>query len=111
MKSKVVTKIVFIDGRGGLNKPLTVENKQKIDEFLNYFDKIRIRKADSSEIKVGWIHHAIFYNHEKKILEITFGNPMKINKDKYYTVLKNELSTKKIDEYLKSINSNWKTTR
>jgi hypothetical protein len=29
LKSSNITKIIFYDGRGGLNKPLTVENKKK----------------------------------------------------------------------------------
>lgn len=111
LKSSGITKIVFYDGRGGLNKPLTITSKKKIDEFLGYLDKTFVEKENKHKLSTGWIHHAEFYNNDRKMLEITFGNTMIINRTEYYSVIKNNLSTEKIDEYLKSINSDWKTSK
>jgi hypothetical protein len=108
-KSSVITKIIFYDGRGGLNKPLTIDNKQKIDEFIGYLNKSIVKKENTSEQGTGWIHSAVFYSNDKKVIEITFGNPIVIDKSKYYKAIKNDLSTKEIDNYLKSVNSSWKT--
>lgn len=102
LKSRVITKIIFYDGRG--RKPITVNNKQKIDEFMSYLDQSTVKKLDKDELKVGWIHNAVFYSKEKKLGEITFGNPIIIDKTKYYTVVKNNVSTEKIDHYLKAVN-------
>lgn len=109
LKSSDITKIIFYDGRGGLNKPLTVENKQQIDEFMGYLDKCIIKKAAHITDETGWIHEAVFYNNDKRIVDITFVNPMIINNTEYYDVLEGNLSTDKIDDFLKSVDPSWKT--
>lgn len=108
LRATNITKIIFSDGRGGLNKPLTIENKQMIDQFMGYLDKCKVRKT-VRDPKIGWIHSAAFYNKEKKLANVTFTDPMKIN-DQYYDILENNLSTSKIDDFLKSVNSSWKST-
>lgn len=109
LKSSNITKIVFYDGRGGLNKPLTVESKQKIDEFIGYLDKCTIKKEVNHKYGTGWIHDAVFYSNDKKVIDIIFGDPIIFNGTEYYDVLKNNLSTDKIDRFLQSVNSSWKS--
>lgn len=110
LKSEKITKIVFNDGRGGLNKPLTLEDKQKIAEFIGYLDKCIVKKdANQSDIRIGWIHSATFYNNNKEISDITFNDPVQINLNNYYTIIKNELSTEKVDKFLQSIDPTYKT--
>lgn len=97
------TKIVFYDGRG-INKPFTVEDRQKINEFIGLINSCIIKKEKKQEIIVGWIHAADFYSGEKKLMKITFTNPLQINGD-YYNIVKGELNSKVIDDFIDSINS------
>lgn len=105
-----ITKIIFYDGRGGLNKPLTVNDEQKIKEFIGYLGDFSIEKLKDPDVKVGWIHEAEFYIDDNDVMSITFGNPMIINKN-YYNVIQGSLETEKIDEFLKSIDSAHKDSR
>jgi hypothetical protein len=103
-----INKIVFYDGRGGRNKPITLEDKEKIKEFMNYLNEYTIRKVKNPE-KTGWIHSAVLYDNYNKEMKITFGSPIEINGE-YYKVLKGDLSTDKIDKFLNSIDSSWQTS-
>lgn len=101
-----ISKIVFYDGRGGLNKPLTLEDKQKVSEFFGYLDDYIVKKVPNPH--VGWIHEAAFYNKDSiKVMDITFGDPLLINNE-YYKIIKGNLNTEKIDSFLKSIDVSWK---
>jgi predicted lactoylglutathione lyase len=102
-----ITKIMFVDG-SGRNKPLTVDNKQKIEEFINYIDDCVVIKADNPD-KIGWLHSASFYENDKQVMEIVFVNPIIINGE-YYRVIWGGLSGDKIDKFLKSINLTWVTS-
>ena len=106
IKYENVTKIVFFDGRGGRNKPLTIEDKEKIKEFMSYIDSYVVKRVKNPEPKSGWIHSAVFYDKDKEIMSITFVNPLIINND-HYRVIKGNLNTKEIDNFLKSINPSW----
>jgi hypothetical protein len=101
-----VTKIVFSDGRGK-NQPFTLTDKQKIDEFMMMIDKIKIQKEIKHKDSAGWIHRADFYNENKKLMSITFTKPLKID-EKYYDIVKGQISTEAIDDYIKSGNPDWK---
>ncbi|NMM63113.1 cell wall-binding repeat-containing protein [Clostridium sp. P21] len=105
-----ITKIVFYDGRGGLNKPLTIEDKQKIKEFTKYLDGDSIKKIKNPNPPSGWAHCAEFYINNKKVMDITFSNPLKTNNNNYYDVIKGKLDANTIDKFLKSIDSSWNTT-
>jgi hypothetical protein len=99
IKSSDITKIVFYDGRG--NKPLTVDDKQKVKEFMGYLDGYIINKTKNPET-TGWAQEAIFYINDKEVINITFGDPIIINND-YYKIIQGGLDTDKIDEFLKLI--------
>lgn len=95
-----ISKIIFYDGRG-VKKSISIQNKNKINEFLGYIDKYEIG-AQVDDQSVGWIYSCVFYNKENaKILTITFGNTIIIN-NKSYKVLKNNLSPNDIEKFLKS---------
>lgn len=93
-----ITKIVFYDGRGQ-NNPITVEDKQKIKEFMGYLNDYSIEKAENPE-STGWIHKGVFYVNDKEVMSITFNNPIIINGD-YFNIKKGELDTQTISELLK----------
>ena len=108
LKDTNITKVIFYDGRG-YNKPLSLENKQKIDEFMSYLNKCVVIKFTLRDCGGGWIHSAAFYNNEKELADITFSDPMTIN-NQHYDILENELSTSKIDSFLKTVSPSWKSS-
>jgi hypothetical protein len=106
VKAINVTKIVFPDGRGR-NKPLTLEDKQKINEFMGLLDGYVIKQEENHQRSTGWIHMADFYNGNQKLMRITFTNPLEID-GVYYNIVKGQLSTETIDKFISSVNSSWK---
>ena len=110
IKSNDITKIVFYDGRGGdrLNKPVTVQDKQKVKEFMGYLDGYIVKKTKNPET-TGWAQGAIFYINDKEVINIIFGDPIILNNDDY-KIVKGGLDTDKIDEFLKSIDPSHLTT-
>ena len=100
-----ITKIVFYDERG-VNKPVTVEDKDKIKEFMGYLDGYVIEKSKNQEKTTGWIHSAQFYVNDKVVMNIAFVNPININEDDF-NIKKGNLDTKTIGEFLKSIDSSY----
>jgi hypothetical protein len=78
-----INKIVFYDGSGGKNKPITLEDKEKIKEFMNYLNEYTIRKVKNPE-KTGWIHSAVLYDNYNKEMKITFGSPIEITQTEHY---------------------------
>lgn len=101
-----ITKIEFVDGRGGINKPFILEDKDKIKTFLSCLDNYIIEEEKNHPASAGWSHAVNFYNNDKKLLSITFGDTIEIN-EVYYKVLKGGLNTKELDELIKSINPSW----
>ncbi|EKQ54477.1 MULTISPECIES: cell wall-binding protein [unclassified Clostridium] len=101
IKLNDITKIVFYDGRGGLNKPIVVEDRQKLNEFIGYLNDYTIKKTKNPEM-IGWALKAIFYINDKEVINITFDDPININNE-YFKIMQGDLDTNKIDEYLKSI--------
>lgn len=99
-----ITKIVFCDG-SLTNKTVTVEDKQKIKEFLGYLDDYSINNIDVP-IVTGWLHRALFYINDKEVMDICFNNPININGESF-NVTKGRLDIKTIDKYLKSINPSY----
>lgn len=106
VKTIDVTKIVFSDGRGR-NKPFTLEDKQKINEFMGLLDGYIIKQEKNHQPSAGWIHMADFYNGNEKLMRITFTNPLQID-GVYYNIVKGQLSTETIDKFISLANSSWK---
>jgi len=106
VKYSEITKIVFSDGRGGRNKPYTLNDNQKISEFMKLIDSYVIKKEKKHEASVGWIHSADFYNGDKKLMNIIFTEPIEIDST-YYDIVKGQLSSEKIDNFIKSANPSW----
>ncbi|NHM30855.1 hypothetical protein [Neobacillus terrae] len=106
VKYNEITKIVFYDGRGR-NKPVTIDNHKQVNDFIQMVDHYIVKEEKDHEPSVGWIHNAVFYSGSKKIMDITFTNPLKID-GKYYVIVKGKLSTEGIDHFISSANPNWK---
>lgn len=106
VKLNEITKIVFYDGRGW-NKPVTIDNSKQVKDFIQMVDHYIVKEEKDHEASVGWIHKANFYSGNKKIMGITFTNPLEIDR-KYYEIVKGKLSTGEIDHFISSSNPNWK---
>jgi|GEM_PF-2160097 len=104
VKFDEITKIVFSDGRGR-NKPVTVEDKEKIKEFMEYLNGYGVKKTENPE-SIGWIYMGEFYINNKEVMDITFVNPIVINGD-YFNITKGELDTVTIGKFLKSIDPSY----
>lgn len=98
-----ITKIVFGDGRG--YKQITVEDEQKVKEFIKYLDGYVITEGKNPE-STGWLHSADFYINETDVMSVTFVDPLIINGN-YYNIIQGDLDTKKIDDFLKSIDNSY----
>ncbi|OOM10414.1 hypothetical protein [Clostridium saccharobutylicum] len=98
-----ITKIVFGDGRG--YKQITVEDEQKVKEFIKYLDGYVITEGKNPE-STGWIHSADFYINETDVMSVTFVDPLIINGN-YYNIIQGGLDAKKIDDFLKSIDNSY----
>lgn len=88
--------------------PFTVENKKKIEEFIGYLDRCKIEKKTTPRDGVGWMQGAAFYSKDVLVSSITFGNPIVIDSVDY-NVIKNNLGSDKIDAFLRTIDSSWKS--
>ena len=100
-----ITKIVFYDGRGKLNKAVILEDKEKIKEFMRYLDNYVINETKNPEL-VGWIQGAGFYINDKEVMSITFDNPITINGN-YYDVTQGSLNFEIIGQFIKSIDPSY----
>ncbi|WP_409276073.1 hypothetical protein V1499_10770 [Neobacillus sp. SCS-31] len=100
------TKIVFRDGRG-MNQPFTLEETGKVDAFLEKLNSYVVKKEKNHEKSVGWFHAADFYEGNKKLMTITFTDPLSIN-GSYYEIIKGQLQPDEIEQFIQSANPDWK---
>jgi hypothetical protein len=75
---------------------------------MELLDKYAIKKEKNHEPASGWIHMADFYNGDKRLMRVIFTNPLQID-EAYYNIEKGELDTKDINNFIKTVNPNWKT--
>lgn len=89
---------------------MAIQNEKNIAQFVSYINGYVVRKQNKYMPVTGWSQKAVLYNNKNiKILDITFGNPIILNGEGY-DVLKNNLSTQKIDSFLESINPSWQSS-
>jgi hypothetical protein len=106
IKYSDISKIVFFDGRGK-NNQFTLNDKNQTTDFIKMMDKYVIKKEKKHDDFKGWIHRADFYNGDKKLMSITFTDPLEID-GKYFDIVKGQLSTEKMDNFIQSANPDWK---
>lgn len=104
LKNSDITKIVLIDGHD-LSKSTTIEDKQKIKQFMKLVDNEIIREEKNHQNSNGWSDYIDFYSNDKKIKTITFTNDLEID-GKYYEIIKGDLTQKKIIDLIFTTNSN-----
>ena len=117
-KTSDITSIEFVDKKIYISHkmPLVVKDPKKISEFLGYMDKCKLEKAGEKDAKIGWIYQAVLYSNDKEVVAVTFGDPIVLrtydDKTKeynyaYYFPTKNEVTPKKIDDFLAAVNPDW----
>jgi len=84
----------------------TVENKGKIEEFMNYINNCVFSKKRVQTPIVGYNQLAVFFIGDKEVMRITtYENFIEINGTQY-NMVKNKLSLEKIDDFINSIKAN-----
>jgi hypothetical protein len=97
-----VTKISFQYSNPAI-KGGTVEDKERIKEFMNYIDSCVLLKKHPQTPINGYSQLAVFYIGDDRVMDImTYGDFVDINGTQY-DMVKNKLSIDKIDEFIKSI--------
>lgn len=84
----------------------TVENKEKIEEFMNYINSCVFSKKPVQTPIAGYNQLAVLFIGEKEVTRITtYENFIEINGTQY-NMVKNKLSLQKIDDFINSIKAN-----
>lgn len=99
---KDITKISFQYNNPAADRGGTVEDKEKIKDFLEYIDNCVVAKKRVQTPMTGYNQMAGLYIGNKKAVSISFyDNFIEINGIQY-NMLKNKLSSEKIDDFIKS---------
>jgi len=81
----------------------TVEDKEKIEEFMNYISSCVFSKKRIQTPVVGYYQMAVFFAGENEVMSImTYDNCIDINGIQY-NMVKNKLSLEKIDNFINNI--------
>ena len=97
-----ITKIGFQYDNPAANKGVNVENKEKIQEFMKYINScILIQRIPIG--MTGYNQSAVFYIGDNIIMRVTFYDDFIEINGAQYNMVKDKLSSKKIDEFIKSI--------
>jgi len=98
-----ITKILFQYNNGSI-KAGTIENKEKIGEFMSYINNCVFSKKLFQTSITGYYQMLVFHVGDKEVMRImAYDNFMDINGIQY-NMVKNKLSLKKIDNLINNIN-------
>lgn len=100
MKNSDITKVVLIDGRD-LRRYVTIEDNQKINEFMKLMDSDVIKKEKKHQYSNGWQNSVDFYSNGKKLKTITFTIDLEIDGE-HYEIIKGGLTQNKIVKLMNS---------
>lgn len=97
-----ITKISFQYDNPAI-KGGTVENKEKISEFMNYINSCVFTKKSTQTSMSGYYQLAVFFVGDKEAMSImTYDKFIEIDGIQY-NMIKNKLSLEKIDDFIKSV--------
>lgn len=97
-----ITKINF-QYNSGVIKAGAIENKEKINEFMNYLDSCILKKKSTQLQVVGYYQLLVLYTENKEVMRImTYDKFIEINGIQY-NMVKNKLNLEKIDDLIKSL--------
>jgi|GEM_PF-1846575 len=101
-QSTDITKISFQYSNPSI-KGGTVEDKEKIKEFMNYISSCVFSKNRIQTTMVGYYQMALFFAGDNEVMRImTYDNFVDINGIQY-NMVKNKLSLEKIDNFINHI--------
>ncbi|MFA9397981.1 MAG: hypothetical protein ACERKV_06935 [Clostridiaceae bacterium] len=98
INNNICTKVIIRDERDS-NKYYTIDDKKKVDEFLEKINSDIIKRQRNPQYSNGWQYTVDFYNNEKKISSIIFRNDIEIS-DVHYQIIKGEVTPKNIAEFM-----------
>lgn len=97
-----ITKISFQYNNPAI-KGRTVEDKEKIKEFMNYISSCVFSKKHIQTTMGGYYQMAVFFAGGNEVMRImTYDNFIDINGIQY-NMVKNKLSLEKIDNFINNI--------
>lgn len=97
-----VTKIIFFNGRTG--EQVSVEDKEKIKEFMSLVDSYEVKQIEGSpEVKPGTAYSSSFFVEEEESFNLSFDSSetnsnLGINGNEY-SVIRTKLTIEKIDSF------------
>ncbi|MDV3428453.1 MAG: hypothetical protein LIR50_15775 [Bacillota bacterium] len=99
---KDITKISFQYNNPAADRGGTVEDKEKIKEFMEYINNCVVAKKKIQTPMTGYNQMAGLYIGNKEAMSILFYNNFIEINGIQYNMVKNKLSSEKIDDFIKS---------
>lgn len=97
-----ITKIDFQYNSGAI-KAGSIEDKGKVNEFMNYLNSCSLKKKSTPLEVVGYYQLLVLYTENKEVMRImTYDKFIEINGIQY-NMVKNKLNLEKIDDLIKSL--------
>lgn len=96
-----ITKISFQYGNPAM-KGVTVENKEKIKEFLKYINSCRFKKVTDNILTTGYYHHIVLFADDKQVMDIMTNDDFITINGTDYKMVESNVSLEGIDNFVKS---------
>jgi hypothetical protein len=96
-----ITKISFQYGNPAM-EGVTVENKEKIKEFLKYINSCRFKKITDQILTTGYYQNIVFFADDKQVMDIMTDDSFITINGTYYKMVENNITLEGIDNFVKS---------
>lgn len=96
-----ITRISFQYGNPAL-EGVTVENKDKIKEFLKYINSCRFKKITDQILSTGYYHHIVLFADDKQVMDIMTHDDFVTINGTDYKMVESNVSLEGIDNFVKS---------
>jgi hypothetical protein len=100
VKFDTITRIEFMNGRTG--EKTSIEDIDKIREFMNYIDSYVVKETKQVQGEPGYNFMADFYYNKDKAFRIIFEDPLSIN-DKGFDIIRKSLDKEKFEKFIRSM--------
>jgi hypothetical protein len=95
-----IVKISFRLGSTG--EFVDTTDSEAIDEFIGYLNGYRVRRKLALPSYLGWTYRAVFYSERGQVADITFNDPVHINRW-LYTVADAQLDREFIGAFIETL--------
>lgn len=96
-----ITKISFQYDNPAM-KGVTVENKDKIKEFLKYINSCRFKKVTDQILTTGYYQYIVLFADDKRVMDITTHDDFVTINGTDYKMVESNVSLEGIDNFVKS---------